>query len=117
MKKYENKDVKDLFVDPCFPKLLIFGENKEYVRKVIKETIENTSYFEDYVNINELEDTSRYCFYQDTTHKSDEAVASHQVIEKAIEMFGQDYRYEDKKHPIKELQDRKKDNISIGRCK
>ena len=117
LKKYENKDVKDLFVDPCFPKLLIFGENKEYVRKVIKDTIENTSYFEDYVNINELEDTSRYCFYQDTTHKSDEAVASHQVIEKAIEMFGQDYRYEDKKHPIKELQDRKKDNISIGRCK
>ena len=117
LKKYENKDVKDLFVDPCFPKLLIFGENKEYVRKVIKDTIENTSYFEDYVNINELEDTSRYCFYQDTTHKNDESVASHQVIEKAIEMFGQDYRYEDKKHPIKELQDRKKDNISIGRCK
>jgi hypothetical protein len=37
------------------------------------------------------------------------------VIEKSVKKFGQDYRYEDKPHPIKELQDRKNDNICVGK--
>jgi hypothetical protein len=37
------------------------------------------------------------------------------VIDKAIEKFGQDYRYQDKPNPIKELQNRKKDNVKIAR--
>ena len=42
-------------------------------------------------------------------------VASHVVIEKAIDKFGEDYRYEDKAHTIKALQDRTCDNITAGR--
>jgi len=38
-------------------------------------------------------------------------------IAKAIKKFGQDYRYQDKPHPIKELQSRKKDNTKIARSK
>ncbi len=115
LKKFENKDVKDLFINPEFPELLIFGENKEYVRHIIETTVYNTSCFENYVNINDLKDISRFKFYQDVVHKSDDMVASHKVIENAIILFGKDYRFEDKKHPIEELSDRTKDNTTVGR--
>ena len=42
-------------------------------------------------------------------------VASHKVIEYAIELFNEDYRYEDKLHPIKSLQTNTKDNTVVGR--
>ena len=115
LKKYEKKTEKDLFKKPEFPKLLIFGENKEYVRKVIEETINNTSYYEDYVDVNKLEDKDRFCFYQNVVNKKDNIVASHNVIEEIIDRFGEDYRYEDEPHPINELQDFTKDNIDIAR--
>ena len=115
LKKYTKKDIEDLFVEPTFPKLLIFGENKEYIRNVIKETIYNTSYFEDYYPIDELPDYKKFSFYQDVVNEIDDMVASHQVIEKAIELFGQDYRYEIEEHPIKELENRSQDNMTIGR--
>ena len=62
----------------------------------------------------------RYLFPQfagfpDIVNNKDIMVASHMVIEKAISLFGKDYRYEDKNHPIEELRDRKKDNTSVGR--
>ena len=38
-----------------------------------------------------------------------------QTLDKTIEKFGQDYRYQDKLNPIKELQNRKKDNYCIAR--
>ena len=115
LKKYEKKTEKDLFKNPEFPKLLIFGENKEYVRKVIEETINNTSYYEDYIDVNKLEDKDRFCFYQNVVNKKDNIVASHNVIEEIIDRFGEDYRYEDEPHPINELQDFTKDNIDIAR--
>ena len=36
-------------------------------------------------------------------------------IEKYIKRFGKDYRYEDKPHPIKPLQDRNADNTTQGK--
>ena len=42
-------------------------------------------------------------------------VASHIVINKHIEKFKKDYRFEVDKNPIEELQDRKEDNITVGR--
>ena len=115
LKKYEQKDVEDLFKNPDFPKLLIFGENKEYVRDVIYNTVYNTSYYEDYVDVRTMEDASRFSFYQDIVNASDEMVASHDVIEKSIELFGNDYRYEDNLHPIKSLRINNKDNTQVGR--
>lgn len=115
LKKYCKKDVKDLFIDPKFPKLLIFGENKEYIREVISSTIYNTSNFENYVDNRMLKDCERFCFYQDIVNAKNEMVASHKVIEKAIELFGSDYRYEENTHPIKELSNNKKDDTTVGR--
>ena len=117
LKKIENKTEKDLFKNPVFPKQLIFGQNKEYVREVIEKTVYNTTYLEEYIPINELDDKKRFYFYQDVVNKSDDMVASHNVIEKAIELFGHDYRYEDYPHPIKELQDRNNDNTTVGKKK
>ena len=42
---------------------------------------------------------------------------SHLVIKKAIERLGQDYRYQDSEHPVKDLRNRKKDNVTVARTK
>ena len=115
LKRYEKKTEKDLFNKPEFPKLLIFGENKEYIRKVIKDTINNTSYYEDSIDVKKLDDKKRFCFYQSVVNESDDMVASHKVIDEIIDRFNEDYRYEDEPHPINELQDFTKDNIDIAR--
>ena len=53
--------------------------------------------------------------YQNELILNEETVPSHAVINKAIQKFGQDYRYQDKANPVKELQNRKKDNVTLGR--
>ena len=42
-------------------------------------------------------------------------VPSHEVIENYIQKNGEDYRFETKENPIKELQERTKDNTTVGR--
>ena len=115
LKKYEGKDIPDLFVNPEFPKLLIFGENKEYVRHIIETTVYNTAHLEEYININDLKDCERFKFYQDAVNTTDDMVASHKVIDAAIRLFGRDYRFEVEAHPIEELQLRTIDNTTVGR--
>ena len=115
LKKLEKKTEKDLFNNVEFPQLLIFGENKEYVRRVIEETVTDTAYLENYVPIEELKDTQRFYFYQDMVNSKDGMVASHNVIKEAINRFGGDYRFEEKDNPIKSLRNRKKDNTILGK--
>ena len=76
-----------------------------------------TSVLEEYIDINKLPDDARYFKYNYHINGNDKDVASHMVIEKYIKKFGKDYRFETDLHPIKELQDRKVDNISVGRIK
>ncbi len=111
--KYEKRSVKDVCPKPDFPKLLKLGSNKDYIRKVL-ETVGYTSVFEDYVKANTLPRNFRFFEHLATVNESACDVASHEVIETYIKKFGKDYRYEDKNHPIKALQDRKKDNITVG---
>ena len=115
LEKYTDKKVTDLFNNLEFPKLLIFGENKDYIRNIIEHTVYNTAHLDEYININELEDVSRFKFYQDTVHDCDKCVASHNVIEQAIALFNSDFRYQDKNHPINALNITDIDNISVGR--
>lgn len=111
--KYEKRSVKDVCPKPDFPKLLKLGSNKEYIRKVL-ETVGYTSVHEEYVKADKLPHNFRFFEYLATVNESAEDVASHEVICSYIQKFGKDYRYEDKNHPIKALQDRKKDNITVG---
>ena len=116
LKKYEGKNWEDLFPNGAeFPKLLKFGENKEYIRKVIKETANFTADKEGYERVDNLPDSAKFFKYNKGVNKHIDGVASHQVIEKHILEYGQDYRYEEAENPIKELRDRTKDNTTFAR--
>ena len=116
LEKYENKKVSDVIPKPEFPKLLKFGENVEYIRKVILSA-NLTSQHEEYIDIKKLPDDNRFFKYNYGINAPEKEVASHKVIEKYIAKNKKDYRYEKEKHPIEELQDRKADNTLVGRRK
>ena len=116
--RYEGKPWQAL--DPCggyFPDLLQFEGNIDYIRGVIAKTINYTRLGEDYELVDKLSDTSDYFKYQKQNIKKPETIPSHKVIENHIKEFGSDYRFEVKKHPIPELQDRSQDNITLARKK
>ena len=113
LEKYENASWKTLIPDPEFPQLLKFGENKSYIRQVLK-TVGYTSIKEEYVLAKDLPKDTRFFEHLKITNRNTEDVASHEVIETYISKFGEDYRYEDKAHPIKALQNRESDNVTAG---
>ena len=118
LEKYENKSWQDVFT--CggdFPEFIKLGENKDYVRKVLKETVNITACCEDYLPINELKDDDRFFKYNKALNKPEQSVPSKKVIVNHIKEFNTDYRFEDKPHPILELRDRKCDNSKFGREK
>ena len=113
--KYENKVWQQVVPEGKFPELLSFHENVDYIRKVLAETVENTAHGEDYVDVSDMPKDAKFFCYQETVNGADSNVASHNVIEKYIDDNGKDYRFETAVHPVTELQNRKKDNTTIGR--
>lgn len=114
LQKYEGKDFLQVIPNPKFPELLKFSSNKEYVRQQIV-TANMTAEKENYVDSKDLDKKSDFYQYQSWLIHSANDVPSHKVIDKYIDEHGQDYRYMDKPSPIKELNDRKKDDTCIGR--
>lgn len=113
LKKYEKKDACKV-VGACeFPKLLKFGENKEYIREVLS-TVGYTSIKEQYVPAKTLAQDSRFLIHLKRTNGTPKNVASHLVIDEYIKQFGKDYRFEEDLHPVAGFQDRKKDNTTEG---
>ena len=117
LKKYENKTFESVCGSGEFPKLLKHGENKDYVRRVLGSTVTLTADDMDYRDIERIPDDHRYFDYQKYMSGDTDRNPSHIVIQKAIQKLGRDYRYQDSDHPIKELRDRKKDNVNIARTK
>ena len=121
LKKYENKTFESVCGTGEFPQLLKLGGNKDYIRKVLGDTItltaDNTQAKPDYREIKKIPDSHRYFDYQKFMSGDPEKNPSHLVIKKAIERLGQDYRYQDSDHPVKELRNRKQDNTKIARIK
>ncbi len=118
LKKYESKSYTEVIGgDGEFPKLLKLGSNKEYIRKVLKETITLTMKGEGYSELAKLPDDYRFFTYQDKFLQDEQRAPSHLVIEKAIKNFGKDYRYQDSEHPVKSLRDRECDNTNVARVK
>lgn len=115
LEKYEKKTYKDILPKPDFPTLLKFGENKEYIRDVILDTVRLTSDEEDYIDNEKLPSKSLFFKYQRKINSDTESVPSHQVINMSIEKFGEDYRYQESAHPIEELNNRSEDNTTVGR--
>ncbi len=114
LEKYEKKKASSVIPNGEFPKLLSFKGNKQYIRNVLK-TVGITSVNEDYVEACDLPEDSRFFRHLSRLNGDASMVASHNVIENAIKKFGEDYRYEDKPHPVKDLQDKKSDNICVGK--
>ena len=114
--KYEGKHYEEVLITLDFPELLSFKENKSYVREVLKN-IRLTSQKENYVEVNSLKSNNTFEGYQKAVVKNPLGAPSHKIIDKYINKFGEDLRYETAPHPEKELRDRQKDNYEIGRIK
>lgn len=117
LKKYENKDWQMVIPNGTFPELLVFSSNKDYVRQVIKNTVNITAMREDYAKVKDLPDTFDFFKYQKIVNKSPNNVATHKVIDDYIKMNGRDYRYEESPHPVNDLKDGTSDNTDVGRSK
>ena len=72
---------------------------------------------EGFIKLDKLPDNADFFRYQKKVVKNPKDDASHKVTESHIKIYGQDYRVQDKPHPIKSLASRKKDNTDIGRVK
>lgn len=117
LQEYEGKKYQLVIGDGEYPELLKIGSHKDYIRDVLRETITETSKDFSYKDISKLKDDDIFFIYQKQIVPNTDKVPSHLVIEKAISQLGQDFRYQDKPHPVQELSSRKKDNTSIGRKK
>lgn len=115
LKQYEKKDWQQVIPDGCFPQLLKLCSNKEYVRDVIKASVELTSIKEDYIDISKVAQDADFFKFQESLNHDVHGVPSHKVIVDKIDKEGKDYRYEEQEHPIVSLRDRKCDNTWIGR--
>jgi len=114
--KYEGKSWCEVIENGTFPELIKFGENKRYIRNVLKDC-NLTAQKEGYLDVNDLNQNANYFKYQKMFVASGENNPSHKVIEKYIKSNGQDLRYEVAPHPVTELRNRKTDNLSVGRGK
>lgn len=114
LKKIEGKNYQKLFPDGNFPKLLKFGENQSYIREILKSVC-LTAKDLDFIDINKLDSNDKFFKYQDILNHDLSQVASHVVIERFINKYGKDYRYEIAPNVIKDLRDRKSDNTEVGR--
>lgn len=118
LQKYEGKPWQALYT--CggdFPELLHFEGNIDYIRGVLSKTINLTREGEGYVELKNVPDNANYFKYQKMNIKKPENLPSHLVVANHIKQFGSDYRFETKKNPVPELQNRKVDNVNIARKK
>lgn len=115
LKKYENKEWKEVISCGEFPSILKLGPNIEYVRNVLATTASNTKVRESYANVCELPCDFDFFCYQNIVNANIQTTPSHMVIDQYICKHGMDYRYEVCPNPICTLQNRCKDNICVGR--
>ncbi|MBR4407958.1 MAG: hypothetical protein IKT27_06550 [Clostridia bacterium] len=114
LEKYEGKRAEDVLPSLAFPKLLKFGSNIDYVRKVLK-TANYTSKLEEYVNVCDLDANDRFFEYNYFLNNPKSHTASHGVINRTIDKLGRDYRFQVDEHPLDCLRDRMIDNTTLGR--
>ena len=116
LEKYECKNWRDVLgCDGEFPELLCLGPNIEYVREVLECTVNNTAYGEGYKNVMKLPCEADFFKYQKQVIKDICEVPSHKTINRYINRYGIDYRFEVAPNPIEELRNRRCDNACVGR--
>ncbi len=117
LKTYEGKVWQQCFPEGGdFPELLKFRSQKEYIREVLK-SVRLTGVEEGWQEIDKVPDTFRYFGYNSRINGNIDTVGTHVVIDRAIKELQQDWRLQNKEHPVRVLTDRKKDNTDVGRVK
>ena len=115
LQKYEHKDCLQLLGEGTFPAPLVLESNIDYVRGVLAASVDQTGQRESYARVDELSPQAEFFTYQQRMNHDIPNVQSHDVIADHIRLFGQDYRWETAPNPIQALQDRKLDNVEVGR--
>ncbi len=115
LERYEGKEWQSVIKDGEFPAPISLHENIDYVRKILTDTVQFTSDKENYVKVKDLPENADFFAYQRIINPTTDIVPSHRVIEEHIKRYGADYRFQTAPNPIPELQDRRKDNTSVGR--
>lgn len=115
LKQYEKKEWQQVIPDGCFPQLLTLGPNKEYVRDVIKASVQYTTLKDDYRDVSEMPQDADFFKFQESLNHDVHIVPSHKDIVEKISKDGQDYRYQEEEHPVVSMRDRANDNTWLGR--
>ena len=114
LNKYENKQWEEVIPGGEFPQLLSLHENKDYVRKVLANTVTLTCHRDGYCPVDELPEDNKFFKYQQRVNSKPENERGHTIIEEHVQQFGKDYRLQEKEHPIKCLRSRTEDNFVLG---
>ena len=112
---YEGRAWQQVMPDGTFPAPLKLESNIDYVRDVLKHTVNLTADRESWTPVDALSDDADFFRYQARVNMNDETVQSHDIVERLIEREGRDYRFETAENPVKALRDRKHDNTAVGR--
>lgn len=115
--RYEKKEWRQMIPDGAFPKPVSLHSNFDYIRQVIKDSVDLTSDREDYTRIADLGRDANYPDYTKMINDPVSNVPSHRVIEDTIADRGTDYRFEIAENSVPELRDRKKDSTDVARKK
>lgn len=115
LEEYEGKCWEQVIPDGEFPELLKLGSNIDYVRHILKHTVQLTSKLEGYKDVADLSPDDVFFKFQDMVNEPVCQVPSHKTINKLIDKKGKDYRYEVAENPIKALRNRREDNVEVGR--
>ena len=115
LKKYDKKEWQQVIADGTFPEPLSLHENIEYVRSVLKNTVQYTAVGEEYENVDNLPERAPFFAFQKKINPSPKDTPSHMVIGSYIGKNKKDYRWCTKPNPVKELQDTSTDNTDVGR--
>lgn len=85
LQKYEGKEWQQVIPNGEFPELLKLGPNVEYVRDILANTVNNTSFREEYPDVSELPEDAEFFKLQKILNDPIDCIPSHKVIEKYIE--------------------------------
>jgi len=115
LEKYEGKHWQQVITDGDFPAPLSLHENIDYVRDILRSTVQYTGLKEDYEMVDNLPQNSDFQAFQHIVMPTVDHAQSHNVITCRIGRCGKDYRYETAPNPVCALQDRQCDNTEVGR--
>lgn len=97
-----------------FPLLSALGPNKGYIRETL-QSIGVTALRDQFVPAGALPQGADFHRYQRRVIPRPEQAPSHRLLERTIEAFGTDLRYEIAPHPVELLRNRGRDEIRLGR--